>query len=400
MKKKMLHKKKKRLSYEVIIAILAVVVILSIIAIFNYDRIILMIKGYNFSEQSIILNLDEEDVKRILETDELITISEWDEISNHHHYLEYQTYKNYKKDLSKKDIIKYIDTFYQDCYQQLKKLKYSYEEMIELMKIADIEDFKMIIDNKYSYAKIKPYLDVKGMSFKNINEYITSGKEPVSAVLSTTYPFIDAKNKVTKEYEILEPENTLALIKKGFVLPKDYEPQDLVEPNISIAPDTENKKLRKDAAKALEQMYQDALAEDYHLVLNSGYRSYDEQVEIYNDYFNRYDEVTASGLVAKPGSSEHQLGLGVDLTSQSVIDKKRMVFGDTDEYKWVAKNAYKYGFILRYPKNRSDITGTANEPWHLRYVGKKAAKIIYDNNWTLEEYILKYGFDYELKKID
>lgn len=89
MKKKMLHKKKKRLSYEVIIAILAVVVILSIIAIFNYDRIILMIKGYNFSEQSIILNLDEEDVKRILETDELITISEWDEISNHHHYLEY-----------------------------------------------------------------------------------------------------------------------------------------------------------------------------------------------------------------------------------------------------------------------------------------------------------------------
>ena len=302
--------------------------------------------------------------------------------------------------MSKKDIIKYIDTFYQDCYQQLKKLKYSYEEMIELMKIADIEDFKMIIDNKYSYAKIKPYLDVKGMSFKNINEYITSGKEPVSAVLSTTYPFIDAKNKVTKEYEILEPENTLVLIKKGFVLPKDYEPQDLVEPNISIAPDTENKKLRKDAAKALEQMYQDALTEDYRLVLNSGYRSYESQTKIYDEYFKKYDAITASGLVSKPGSSEHQLGLGVDLTSQSVIDKEKLVFGDTEEYKCVVKNAYKYGFILRYPKNKASLTGMANEPWHFRYVGKKAAKIIYDNDWTLEDYILKYGFSYELKAVD
>ena len=65
-----------------------------------------------------------------------------------------------------------------------------------------------------------------------------------------------------------------------------------------------------------------------------------------------------------------------------------MVFGDTDEYKWVAKNAYKYGFILRYPKNRSDITGTANEPWHLRYVGKDVAKKIVEKEWTFEEYCL------------
>ena len=63
------------------------------------------------------------------------------------------------------------------------------------------------------------------------------------------------------------------------------------------------------------------------------------------------------------------------------------------------KNAHKYGFILRYPKDRSSFTGIANEPWHFRYVGKKIAKIIYDNDWILEDYILKYGFDYELKMI-
>lgn len=400
MKKKMLHKKKKRISYEIIIVILAVVVFLLTVAIFNYDRILLMVKGYNFSEQSIILNLDDEDIERILETDEIIDISEWNKISNDHHYLEYQTYQNYKKDLSKKDIIKYIDIFYQDYYQQLKKLKYSYKQIIQLMEIADIEDFKMIIDKEYSYSKIKPYLNIKGMFFKDIPEYIASGKEPIQAVLSTTYPFIDAKNKPTDEYEILDPESTLILIKNGFVLPKDYEPKDLAEPNIPIASDTENKKLRKEAAEALEQMYQDALKQDYHLVLNSGYRSYESQTKIYDEYFKKYDKITAAGLVAKPGSSEHQLGLGIDLTSQSVIDKERLVFGDTEEYKWVVKNAYKYGFILRYPKNQSSLTGTANEPWHFRYVGKKAAKIIYDNDWTLEDYILKYGFSYELKKAD
>lgn len=396
----MLHKKKKRISYEIIIVFLAVIVVLSTVAVLNYNRILLIVKGYNFSEQSIILNLDDEDVKRILDTDEIIDISNWNKIANDHHYLEYQTYKNYKNNLSKKEIIKYIDTFYQDYYQQLKKLKYSYKEIIQLMKIADLEDFKMITNNKYSYSKIKPYLSIKGMSFKDIYKYIASNKEPIQAVLTTTYPFIDAKNKVDQEYEILEPENTLVLIKKGFILPKDYEPKDLVEPNIPIASDTKNRKLRKDAAKALEQMYQDALKQDYHLVLNSGYRSYASQTKIYDEYFKKYDEVTAAGLVAKPGSSEHQLGLGVDLTSQSVIDKKRLVFGDTEEYKWVIKNAYKYGFILRYPKNRSSLTGTANEPWHFRYVGKKVAKIIYDNNWTLEDYILKYGFSYELKKVN
>ncbi|MEI3401726.1 MAG: D-alanyl-D-alanine carboxypeptidase family protein [Clostridia bacterium] len=73
-------------------------------------------------------------------------------------------------------------------------------------------------------------------------------------------------------------------------------------------------------------------------------------MEIYEEYFRKYDKITASKLVSKPGSSEHQLGLGVDLTSQSVVDKKRMVFGDSDEYKWVIKNAHKYGFIFRYRK--------------------------------------------------
>lgn len=393
-------KKINKFSYEIIIVIIGVLIIIGTVTILNLERIHLMAKGYNFSEQDIILRLDDEEVERFIKFDKVVNIASWNKISNANHYLEYEIYHGYKKDLSAKEVVEHIDEFYQQYYQPLKNLKYNYDQMINLMSFADLEDFKVLTDNKFTYAAIKPYLNIKGMIFKDLPKYIESNLEPITAVLSQSYPFINAKNKPTNEYQILQPENTLVLIKKGFVIPKEYEPKDLTIPNIPIAPDTENKKLRKDAALALENMYQDALKEDYQLVLNSGYRSYESQTEIYEEYFKKYDEVTAAGLVAKPGSSEHQLGLGVDLTSQSVIDKKRLVFGDTNEYRWVVKNAYKYGFIIRYPKDRSSLTGTANEPWHLRYVGKKAAKIIYDNNWVLEDYILKYGFSYDLKKIN
>lgn len=398
MKQQTSHRRK--LSLEAIIVIIVILGFISTIIIFNLNRIQLMARGYNFSEQSTILKLDDEEIDRFLEFDQVVDISLWNKLNNDQHYIEYQIYQNQNKNLESKDVIKYIDSFYQDHYKPLKELKYSYSQMIELMSFASLKDFKMIQDNKYSYEEIKPYLKVKGMILADLPKYIESNQEPVAAVLSVTYPFIDSKNKVTKEYQLMEPENLLTLIKKGFILPKDYEPKDLVFPNIPISPNTDNNKLRKNAAQALEEMYQAGLKENYHLVLNSGYRSYESQTEIYNEYFRKYDEVTARGLVAKPGSSEHQLGLSVDLTSQSVLDKQKRVFGDTDEYKWVVKNAHKFGFILRYPKNRTALTGTSNEPWHVRFVGKEVAKIIYDNEWTLEEYILENGFTYDLKAVN
>lgn len=398
MKQQTSHRRK--LSLEAIIVIIVILGFISTIIIFNLNRIQLMARGYNFSEQSTILKLDDEEIDRFLEFDQVVDISLWNKLNNDQHYIEYQIYQNQNKNLESKDVIKYIDSFYQDHYKPLKELKYSYSQMIELMSFASLQDFKMIQDNKYSYEEIKPYLKVKGMILADLPKYIESNQEPVAAVLSVTYPFIDSKNKVTKEYQLMEPENLLTLIKKGFILPKDYEPKDLVFPNIPISPNTDNNKLRKNAAQALEEMYQAGLKENYHLVLNSGYRSYESQTEIYNEYFRKYDEVTARGLVAKPGSSEHQLGLSVDLTSQSVLDKQKRVFGDTDEYKWVVKNAHKFGFILRYPKNRTALTGTSNEPWHVRFVGKEVAKIIYDNEWTLEEYILENGFTYDLKAVN
>ena len=131
-----------------------------------------------------------------------------------------------------------------------------------------------------------------------------------------------------------------------------------------------------------------AKKEGLELVVNSAYRSYETQVAIYNDFETRYGGQYASEYVAAPGASEHQTGLGLDLTSQSVVDGERITFGDTEEYRWVVENCYKYGFIIRFEDGTDGITGIAHEPWHLRYVGEDVAKEIVKNKWTFEEYCL------------
>ncbi len=171
----MLHRKR-RVSRENIIVIIGILVILMGFVFFNFERINLFLKGYSFSEQSVILNLDDETVKRFLNNSELIDIKSWNDIDNDKHYLEYQKYQEYKKQLSKKEVIGYIDTFYDKYYKKLIKLNYTYDQMISLMKHALINDFQILIDNNYSYSKIQPYLNINGITFKDIIKYISSNK--------------------------------------------------------------------------------------------------------------------------------------------------------------------------------------------------------------------------------
>lgn len=368
-----------------------VVICLVIIMFFQWTRIQLAFKGYSLTEQNMILELDDEEIKNFLENDKITNLSSWNKLENQKHYQEYAYYQKIHNELSQQEVIKYIDTFYQKYNNPLKDLNYSYDILCKMMKKASLSDFEYIVKQNLDYQQTKAYLDITGVVYTDLKSYIHSKKQPLEAVLSVSYPFINSQNKVNRTYQIANPNALATLIKKGFQIAEDYVPSDLVTPNIIFSEDCTNKQLRKEAAEALEQMAQDAKKENLQLAIKSAYRSYQEQKEIYDDYHKKYDQVTADGLVAIPGSSEHQLGLGVDLTSQSVIEGKWRFFGDTPEYKWVVKNAYRYGYILRYPIHNSKITGTTNEPWHFRYVGKDIAKIINDNNWTLEEYVLHYG---------
>lgn len=143
------------------------------------------------------------------------------------------------------------------------------------------------------------------------------------------------------------------------------------------------------ARNQLNKMITKARNSGLDIVFRSGYRSYDEQDQLYKDYVARDGEKAANQYSAKPGQSEHQTGLSFDVGTNKATYDFRKSFGNTDEGKWIKNHAHEYGFIVRYLKGKEYITGYQYEPWHLRYVGKDLAKKIYKQNVTLEEY-----FDY------
>jgi zinc D-Ala-D-Ala carboxypeptidase len=188
---------------------------------------------------------------------------------------------------------------------------------------------------------------------------------------------------------IQNPQNTLSLVNKIFGLPADYVPGDLVRPKVQFSfgdEKLEKSLMRKEAAIALEQMFAGAKNDGIELAAVSGYRSYGRQDTLFNAEVKKVGEEKALEAVALPGSSEHQTGLTMDISSKSNNFNLNEQFGSTKEGVWLVHNAHKYGFILRYPKGKEGLTGYMYEPWHFRYVGIKAATEIYTNKWTLEEY--------------
>ncbi|MBU5266159.1 D-alanyl-D-alanine carboxypeptidase family protein [Virgibacillus proomii] len=190
---------------------------------------------------------------------------------------------------------------------------------------------------------------------------------------------------------LANPHEQLALVNKENALPEDYIPVDLVTPSVPFPfkEDLPKKKMRDIAAPALEELFAAAEKEGLELYAQSGYRSYDRQVTVFNSNVQSLGEKEANLVSARPGESEHQTGLTMDVTSPAINFDLTTEFADTDEGKWLADHAADYGFIIRFPKGKEDITKYQYEPWHIRYVGKKAAKEIMENNLTLEEYLTK-----------
>ncbi len=146
------------------------------------------------------------------------------------------------------------------------------------------------------------------------------------------------------------------------------------------------KQLRPEAAQAYNEMVEAAKAEGVNLVVISAYRSYKEQRSLWFTYEEKYGRKYANRMDATPGASEHQLGLALDLGSSDGKCKLYECFKNTATGKWLYDNAYKYGFILRYPEGKESITGVMYTPWHYRYIGKDEAKKVFDSGQTLEEF--------------
>ncbi|MEG0549463.1 MAG: M15 family metallopeptidase, partial [Coprobacillus sp.] len=149
----------------------------------------------------------------------------------------------------------------------------------------------------------------------------------------------------------------------------------------------------KEAKQALNTMIKDASKEGLSIRLVSGYRSYQEQVRIYASNVAQQGEYHASIYSARAGFSEHQSGLTFDLGGSVRSTDLVESFGDTKEGKWLADNAHKYGFIIRFLKDKEEITGYAYEPWHVRYVGVEHSTAIKESGQCLEEYLGLYPFE-------
>ena len=179
----------------------------------------------------------------------------------------------------------------------------------------------------------------------------------------------------------------LALVNRDYALSADYEPDDLVRPDVKTTNGSAIL-MRAEAAQALEELF--AAAKDeagLTIYAVSGYRSYSTQAAIFERKIkNTGSKEKAQRLVAPPGASEHQLGLAMDLKA-SPDSNLSAAFAKTKQGQWVAENAHRFGFIIRYKEEWTDITGYSYEPWHIRYVGKEHAAIIYEMDIPLETYI-------------
>ncbi len=190
------------------------------------------------------------------------------------------------------------------------------------------------------------------------------------------------------QYSINDPASLWVIVNKGRVLPSDYTPANLVAPSVPLRLSADNSEmhLRQDASAAMVKLFTAAANDGLHLMLASGYRSYSEQTNVYNAEVQNNGQTVADQESARPGHSEHQTGLAADLEPASRNCELSACFADTPEGKWLEANAYKYGFVIRYQKDKANQTGYTYEPWHIRYVGLSLAEQISKTGQTLEQF--------------
>ncbi len=251
---------------------------------------------------------------------------------------------------------------------------------------------------EYDYFRL--ILSKKGllcMTFKSIASFWVTASllvAPLSATQLHTYAssqtptYLSTSSTLTSTANFCPVDNPFhQIVNKNIALAADFVPDALVVPQVpfSFAGTHEKSYLNATAAEALEALFDGATKDGIVLAAVSGYRSYDRQAQLYNNYVARDGQALADTYSARPGTSEHQLGLAMDVSAPSVGYRLTADLGTTKEGIWLAQNAHHYGFIIRYLKGKESITGYMYEPWHLRYVGETLAHEVYASGLTLEE---------------
>ena len=281
--------------------------------------------------------------------------------------------------------VKYVD--HKDLISNINKalkVGYKYSDINIIFKHGDNESVKRFLKReKVKY--LEEFFSIDYAKLDNYERYLNyadeTGEDEDVAVL---YVNLDLDKPDYEEAVKVDKFSIDMLVNKHRYLDESYEPNDLMEIPEEYASEPGMKSSRI-AFNAFREMSNAATKEGYGLIINSAYRSYQDQIELGEYYKKWYGQGYVDKYVAKPGYSEHQTGLAYDVGSRSVN-----VFANSREYQWMKDNAYKYGFIERFTKRYENITGFRMETWHYRYVGKDIAKYIHDNNISFEEYWAVY----------
>lgn len=251
------------------------------------------------------------------------------------------------------------------------------------------EEINFIKENDISENDLIPYLNFSSFNVLNFFEYEKVRKENnlsyLQALNTINYPNYFEKYYLPKPF--IFSSSYLALVNKAFYLDSSYIPKNLIylkDTNISyIKRENENMQADKFVLDKYQELEREAKSLGFDLYVFSAYRSYEKQEYIYYVVNNKNDNT-----VARPGFSEHQLGYSLDISTLKYGLTNH--FENSEEFNWLKNNAHKFGFILRYPKTKENITGYSYEAWHFRFVGESVAEFIYNNDLTLEEYIFNY----------
>lgn len=298
-----------------------------------------------------------------------------------------------KASLNKKDITSKIVVKDNIDYNKLGRYEIKYtikylginKTVKRIVNIIDNESPKITLkgDNPLTLTYGKEYIDP---GYDVIDNYDDKVKVEITGINE-----IDSKQKgeYIIEYKAIDSNGNYSVTKRKVIVEDRIVVKNgvtyvegilLVNKKYSI-PKTYGNGIDKEANEHLKELQKGAKKAGYTITLVSGYRSYEYQKNLYNNYVNTYGQKEADTFSARPGHSEHQTGLAFD------VGKVSNSYGETEAGKWLAKNAHLYGFIIRYPKGKEEITGYQYEPWHIRYLGKNMATKVYESGLCLEEYL-------------
>ncbi len=261
--------------------------------------------------------------------------------------------------------------------KDLQKKGYTDQEITILLDNLNGEEIKNVLGSEYN-KYLPKLLSNKYFIKDHLQKYLEFCKnnDNVDEVISIINVGADKDwYKNTKEVE--NTDSLSMLVNKFHYLPATYAPDDIVPIKNWYAYDGHS--IKDEVYTQFIKMWEDAKDEGLNLIINSSYRTFEDQQEIYDSSNDDY--------ASKPGFSEHQTGLALDIVTYDSMDNE---FEKTDEFRWLQNNAYKYGFILRYPKGKEFLTGYAYESWHYRYLGVDLATKVYKSGLTYEEYYAYY----------